>query len=70
MVTTTSKHILELKTIQVFDLVDFYRAQANKNALPDNIQKVFTVREGGYYLRGCRNFKGQAEHRPTSLRDY
>lgn len=55
-------------TLHFFDLVYFYTAQllykANKNALPENIQRLFKDREGGYHLKGCSNFKVHAV-RPT-----
>lgn len=54
---------LQSKLLKLIDLVEFSTAQllykANKGILPENIQKLFTHKEGGYNLRGCSNFKRQ-----------
>lgn len=52
---------LNSKLLKLPDLVKFYTGQlmykARNNTLPVNIQKLFTQREGGYYLRGNDIFK-------------
>lgn len=57
----TNSLFLQSKLIKFKDLVDFHTAQilfkAKNNLLPENIQTLFTGREGGYNLRGKFKFK-------------
>lgn len=52
----TNSLFLQSKLIKFKDMVDFHTAQilfkAKNNLLPENIQTLFTGREGGYNLRG------------------
>ncbi len=52
---------LKSHTLKFRDLVKFKTAlimfKARNNLYPDNIQKLFWDREGGYNLRGELNFK-------------
>uniref|UniRef100_A0A8C7XUM2 Reverse transcriptase domain-containing protein n=1 Tax=Oryzias sinensis TaxID=183150 RepID=A0A8C7XUM2_9TELE len=57
----TNNLFYQSRLLKLHDLVDFYTAQllyrASWKLLPSNIQKQFLENEGGYRLRGCRNFK-------------
>lgn len=57
----TNSLFLQSKLIKFKDMVDFHTAQilfkAKNNLLPENIQTLFTGREGGYNLRGKFKFK-------------
>lgn len=57
----TNSLFLQSKLIKFKDMVDFHTAQilfkAKNNLLPENIQTLFTAREGGYDLRGKFKFK-------------
>ncbi|XP_024116978.1 uncharacterized protein LOC112138628 [Oryzias melastigma] len=57
----TNNLFYQSRILKLYDLVDFYTAQllyrASGKTLPYNIQKQFLENEGGYKLRGCRNFK-------------